>query len=359
MTRPPHRARIAVACLGLVMAAAPAAAVMNWGVTSPAAEALVDGPLNLAVFVEAAEGEQVKGVAIRFLRDGWPFGEGGVLAHRAGSVSAGRSKWGSRMNPSASWVLDGQAMPNGVYDVQTRAKVLTSTGEQWTEWRGHAILLQVPPPATRVAVRSTANGQVEVDWRQSQLPDFVRYDVERSADGTSWAVVASTSSPDDTHILDAPPPGEWQYRIRVVRWDGQGGQLATASAPVTIDRRRPTPALRGRPSQRAAAGEAPGILTLPRPRLPSARAAGQAASRPRTPTLPPLSDDISHRALPYPKVGRQSAGPRGAAEDEREPGASTIAVVQSRLRDRQLLLPVASGLLLMVIAAGVGLQLRR
>lgn len=374
MTRLLSRGGVIVAALGLAcgwlgMTAAPAAAVVDWGVTSPGPEAVVDGPLDLAVFVEAAEGEQVQGVAVRFLRDGWPFGEGGTLSPRAGPLSAGRSKWGSRVNPSASWVLDGQAMPNGLYDVQTRAKILTSTGGQWTEWRGHAIALQVPPPATWLTARSAGDSQVEVGWRQIQLPDFVRYDVERSADGASWAVVASTARPDATSILDDPPPGMWRYRTRVVRSDGQGGQLATASAPVEVDR-RPTPAPGGESPARAAVGEAavgeaPGALTLPRPPLPSPRPAaslGSAGSQPPAPALPPPPGGTSqegayHRTLPYPKG--QGTGPQAAGEDEREPAPSPIAVAQSRLGDRQPLLPIAGGLLLMLTAAYVGLQLRR
>lgn len=361
-----------LACGWLVTGMGPAAAVADWGVTSPGSETLIDGSLDLGVFVQAAEGEQVQGVAIRFLRDGWPFGEIGVLSYRAGPLGGGRSDWGSRLNPNASWVLGGQAMPNGLYDVQTRAKLLTSTGERWTEWRGHAIALQVPPPATALTVRSGGDGQIEVGWRQVQLPDFVRYDVERSADGANWVVVASTARPDATRITDSPPSGMWRYRTRVVRSDGQGGQLSTVSAPVGIVG-LPVPAPAGGPSQpavvgRALTGEASGTVTLPRtPSAPARSAASPepAASRPRAPALPPL-DRTYHWTLPYPKAGRQateSAGqapePQAAGGDEREPGAATTLVVQSRLRDRQLLLPIAGGLLLMITAAHFGLQLRR
>jgi hypothetical protein len=151
VTRLLHRVVMAVTAFGLpygwlVMAATPAATITDWGVTTPGSEALVEGPLDLVAFVQAAEEEHVQGVAIRFLRDGWPFGERGVLSYRAGPLSAGRSNWGSRLNPTASWVLGGQAMPNGLYEVQTQAKVLTSTGQQWTEWRGHAIGHCVDPP---------------------------------------------------------------------------------------------------------------------------------------------------------------------------------------------------------------------
>jgi hypothetical protein len=360
-----HRVVMVVTVLGLpcgwlVMAATPAAAITDWGVTKPGSEALVEGPLDLAAFVQAAEGEHVQGVAIRFLRDGWPFGERGVLSYRAGPLSAGRSNWGSRLNPNAAWVLGGQAMPNGLYEVQTQAKVLTSTGQQWTEWRGHAIALQVPPPATALILRSAANGKVEVGWRQVQLPDFIRYDVERSADGMSWAAVASTASPDATRIIDAPPPGTWRYRTRVVRSDGQGGQLATTSAPVGIDRPLVS-APAGGASWPAAVDKAPGAVTAPGPPPAPAHSAaprGSAGLRPRTPALPPPPEDIYHRLLPYPKVGRQASEPQTVREGEREPGASTISFVQSRLRDRQLL-PIVGGLLLMITAVYVGWQLRR
>jgi hypothetical protein len=46
-------------------------------------------------------------------------------------------------------------------------------------------------------------------------------------------------------------------------------------------------------------------------------------------------------------------------EGGRDQGSSTISVVESPLRDRQLLVPIAGGLLLMMIAVRIGLQLRR
>ncbi|MGH8902207.1 MAG: hypothetical protein ACRDYA_11130 [Egibacteraceae bacterium] len=370
MTRLLHSVAVAMstfglACGWLIAAAAPAVADVDWGLTSPGSETLIGESLNLAVFVEVPESEQVQGVAVRFLRDGWPFGETGMLSYRAGPLSAGRSDWGSRLNPNTSWVLGGQAMPNGLYDVQTRAKLFTSAGERWTEWRGHPIALQIPPPATALTVRSAGDGQTEVGWRQVQLPDFVRYDVERSADGVNWVVVASTARPDTTRITDSPPPGMWRYRTRVVRSDGQGGQLSTVSAAVEIVG-LPVPAPRGGPPQPAAVGraatdEASGTVVLPgAPSFPARSAASPEppASRPGAPALP-LPDDTYRRTLPYPKVGRQATQAQAAGGNEREPGPATTLVVQSRLRDRQLLLPVAGGLLLMITAAHVGLQLRR
>lgn len=361
MTRPWARAVVAVATLGLAcgwlaMAAARPATAADWGVASPGPQALVDGPADLAVLVEAEESEEVRAVAVRFLRDGWPFGERQVLSYRAGAPRAGRSEWGSRLNPNASWALGGQAMPNGVYDVQAQVKLLTSAGEQWTEWRGHPVTLQVPPPATALTVRKAASGRVEVGWRQIQLPDFMRYDVERSADGASWTVVASTARLEATRIVDAPPPGPWRYRTRIVRSDGQGGQLATASAPVRIDPPlTPAPGSGSRQPAAAAADQAPGATAPPRPHLPptpSLMAPGPGAARPQAPALPPPQDSTYHRTLPYPSGTRRSDHPG-------EPGGSTISVVQSRLRDRQLLWPIAGGVLLMITAAGVGWQLRR
>jgi hypothetical protein len=370
MSRLPHRLVMVLIVLGLICgwlstAVAPAAAVVDWGVRDPGLEALVDGPLDLRVFVEAAEGEQVQAVVVRFLRDGWLFGEGRTLSYRAGPVSGGRSDWGSRLNPNVSWVLRGQAMPNGVYDVQTQAKVLTSAGEQWTEWRGHAIALQVPPPATVSTVRNVEGGRVEVSWQRIQLPDFIRYEVERSADGATWSVITSMTSPDATRTVDVPPPGTWRYRTRVVRSDGQGGQLATASAPAGIDK-LPT-ALRNGSSQptmvgKASADEASDARALPSPLLPSVRATAPleaASSRPHVSGVPPPLADTYRRTLPYPKVGRQSTQPQMVTEGGRDLGSSTISVVESPLRDRQLLVPIAGGLLLMMIAARIGLQLRR
>jgi hypothetical protein len=370
MIRLLHCMAMGAATLGLVsgwliIAAVPATAVVNWDVTNPGPDALVEGPLDLAVVVDAAEGEQVQAVAIRFVRDGSPFGASGLLSYRAGPLTAGRSGWGSRLDPTRSWALGGQPMPNGLYDVQTQAKILTSAGEQWTEWRGHPIALQVPPPATISTLRSAGGGQIEVSWRQIQLPDFVRYDVERSADGVSWAVVASMASPDTTRLVDAPPPGMWRYRTRVVRSDGQGGQLTTVSAPAGIDGLPPhapggdssQPAMVGA----AAADDASGAVPLTRPPSPAAGSdthLAPGAWKPPALTSPHPPSDTYHRTLPYPKTRQQAVRAEAAAE-EREAGANAISVTPSPLHDRQLLLPVAGGLLLMILAAHVGLQLRR
>ena len=105
-----------------------------------------------------------------------------------------------------------------------------------------ALSLVGPPavpfaPADFTAVR-TGPATIEIDWTDVAV-DEEYYQIERSADGSSWTLLQQTA-PDTTYYTDitATEGGDYYYRIRAVNTVGQS---AWVTASVTVPQPPPAP----------------------------------------------------------------------------------------------------------------------
>ena len=219
-----------------VVRAAPAMAVEEWGVAAPSSGTTIRDRTHLSAFATAMPAERVEAVVLRLIGPGLAGAPTRELQFEAGTPDGGRSAWGIDLEPLASWAAGGGPMANGRYriEVQVRSS-LQGVPQEPTGWQGHAIVLDVPPPATRVevAVAAADARTFDVTWQPVSVPDFVRYEVERAAglDGP-WATVARVPAAGATELIDAvEEPGDYRYRVVVVRAGGDGGEATTASSP--------------------------------------------------------------------------------------------------------------------------------
>ncbi|HWB72963.1 MAG TPA: hypothetical protein VG452_12175 [Egibacteraceae bacterium] len=392
--RPARRTRrgrrwagLGLAAVWLLVSAPPAGAVSGFGIDAPSGT--VTGASAVAAFVEqnAAEAntERIAAVESRFLLGGAQSGstEGLELVsqdvHRAGRTSHYRAA----LDPFASRWTGGRPMANGSYRLQVR--VITQVGAappQTSEWRERQIVLEVPPPQTTAAAKlvDPARRTVEVSWRPvgADLPDFVRYVVERSVNGGRWSEVRRITRPSAGSDVDTVGDGEYRYRVTVVRSSGSGGELSSPpSAPSTALRVGDTPGQPGQPGttpgapgepgapggpdaapdrigiRRGAGGPrmGPGAATPPRIDVPGAPAPVTAPSA----AAPAPGDDAFRRTLPYGDVGGPAVGQDLAADESGLEGDGTLTIFDRQLVTRDVVVPVAAGLVLMLL----GLHIRR
>lgn len=228
-----------VLALGWLLAAAlPAVAVQDWGVSSPGAGARITRPVELVGYATAQPAEHVDRVQVRFtVPGGAQYGATRDLSHASGPRDGGRSTWATGLDPLRSWVVDGGAMANGRYRVETRVFYAVATvPAEPTGWRGHDVVLVVPPPKPTATAEEVGPNTAEIRWTTADVPDFVRYAVQRAPGGEgSWTTVAEIPNGRVGRTVDTTPkPGEWRYRVQSVRSDGLGGEVSTTSDPVTV-----------------------------------------------------------------------------------------------------------------------------
>lgn len=230
----------------LLVAAAGAGAVEpgDYRVTDPPAGGQITGPIVFVATVDSGPLEQVEVVEMRLLRNGSRVGPVRAMDYAGGERNAGTSRWERGLNPLSSWTADGEAMPNGPYQVEIRVISQAPGQRETTNWAGHTVNVRVAPPATTVSARvvSREARTVEVSWEPVPLPDFRRYVVQRAPEQGGFTTVAElTSSNADSTVDVVPDHGTWRYRVQVVRASGNGGELSSTSAEQQIEVPEPAP----------------------------------------------------------------------------------------------------------------------
>lgn len=402
----------------VVTSAAPAHAVAEWGVEQPASGSTVTGATHVRAFARAVKGEQVDGMRVRFRSaDGGSSGQTRDLSFTGLEQNAGteRSTWARPFDPLASDWHGGAVMPNGRYVVETQAVSSVESIDfgnelrRESDWRGHQITVDAPPPPTSVSAQVTdpQAGTVQVNWTASVVPDFRRYVVQRASAGGDFTDVHTTDdSAAASHTDRVDGDGEYRYRVRVVR-AGAEGERESASEPAAVTVQDPASEggdgedpdggdsadeedEDGDPGDAGASGS-PGSADPPqlstRSEGPSGPDASDATREPRTAAGPgvdddfePPSGDVFEERLDYdvaeggrapqaggqaPQAAEQEQTPRDGRDGEQEPmpreqasGAegSRLTIWDGReLNSQEVLVPVATGLVLIL----GGLHLRR
>ncbi|MDQ6796782.1 MAG: fibronectin type III domain-containing protein [Actinomycetota bacterium] len=212
-----------------------------------------------------------------------------------------------------------------------------------------------PAPPADVSATANADGSVTVTWSRNSEPDLVGYQVQRRGPGGSgFEPVGSAvtqppegSKPQWTDTTVGSTGGQFEYRVVAVRPDGDGAVTdratsASSGAGVTV----PGPAGPGGP---AAGG--PDAVTGPGPG--GAFTAG-------SPSSLDLSSFLAAGGTPPTVPGGEPDGTFSAtlpfgAKDEPEMGSGSVEILGRSTSRRSLLIPIATGLLLCLVA----LHLRR
>jgi hypothetical protein len=232
-----------VLALAWVLAAALPATAASSTLVAPGAGAVISSAAPFAIRADATAGafETVDGVEVRLAS----LPNTRAMDHTGGD-RRGTSSWSATLNPMNAWASPGGGpLPNGSYTLEVRVRYLVAGAPRPpTDWRGHAIVLDVPPPATTVTasvVEVTAR-TVSVSWQPVSLPDFQRYVVQRAAGTGSYTDIAEVTSAGTTRFLDAAPShGEWRYRVVVARASASGGSKTATSEPATVSFAPPPP----------------------------------------------------------------------------------------------------------------------
>lgn len=390
---------VALALAWVAAAAMPARAASNWGVEQPGAGASVTDQTYVRAFVDAISGEKIEGVRARFRQSGGggpgQVAELSFASRSGGDAGTERSTWARPFNPLASEWHGGGPVPNGRYvlEVQVVSSVESVDFEDQlrreSEWRGHEIVVDAPPPAASVSaeVADPKARSVRVSWQGTNVPDFRRYELQRARGGGEFSQVHTTSDPQATSFTDTvDEDGDYQYRVRVVRAGADSADKASMSAPAGVAVKKPA----GQESSDAGGGGEPGGGDAgggPSPGQSGApgisgggpgSATGDSEADARAPrtapgpnvddTIEPPDPNVFDEQLDYGEQGSgrdpaqapQAAGEendqRVAREDTSVNDSGLLSVWDSRdLNNEDVLVPVATGL---VLTLG-GLHVRR
>lgn len=356
---------LAMAGAWLVSAGLPAAAAQDWSVRSPSPGEVVTGPFDIHAEVVSFQDQQIDAVRSRFRLGDQAVGEVRNLQRRGESEDATlpgqkRSTW------SGSTSVSG--LPNGTYVVEV--SVVNSLYPNGSAWRGHEVVVDVPPTATlEIARVADADARkVELRWARSTAPDHVRYVVQRARSGGGFTDV-HTEGPVDTttHVDTVPEHGDYQYRLKVVRLGADGSERQAVSQPRSVSVK---PGASGRPENEPQPGspgdddDAPGDGDASpggsRPAPPqlsgrSSSAPSTTSARSQRPNVapPPNPNSTFEERLDYgelPEWANESADPEsmadaGAGAASGDAGTLTVFGGQDMTAD-QVLKPVAGGLVL-------------
>lgn len=402
-------ARAAAALLALTLAfgwllvsAVPARAVTDWGVEQPGSGAAVSEATYVRAYARSVEGEQVDGMRVRFLADGGgQSGQVRDLSFTGGQrqdAGTQRSTWGRPFDPLASDWHGGAPMPNGHYTVEAQAVSSVESVDfddelhRESDWRGHRITVDAPPPPTSVNARvaDAEAGTVEVSWSASSVPDFRRYVVQRATAGGGFSDVHTAQDAGAVSYTDTVGgDGEYRYRVRVVRAGATGERTSMSDpAPVSVqaspDEDESPNGEGGDGADGEDAGESAGGSDEPgvtsgsadppqlstRTEEPSSSGSQDDTRAPRTAPGPgvgddfePPSGDVFEENLDYdtpegqrPQAAEQEEdeGGRGGGRGQptaqgqaREPEGGQLTVLNGReLNSQEVLVPVAAGLVL-------------
>lgn len=258
----------------------------------------------------------------------------------------------------ATAAVSGHALVNGVLGSDT-------TGQKDT---GFQIEVKPAPPANVKAVVNP-DRSVTVSWTRNGEPDLVGYQVRRRAVGSSAFSTVSPAIPQPssgstvqfTDTSTEAAGGNFQYVVLAVRPDGDGtvGGRATTQSAITSAVAVPAPDGGAPPIV------APGSTPAAKPGASGAPvgfdvsgfvSAGSRSAPPKiaVPGAPVLPDGTFVSTLPFSvPSGDAASAPTGGSDrvDIREAGSTSDR--------RGLLLPVAAGLVLCVVAFHVRLLNRK
>lgn len=116
--------------------------------------------------------------------------------------------------------LDLTRFPNGPARVEARASF---NGSSPTDWTGHEIRVDFPPPHTPVKASPVAPDAVAVSWQPVAIPDVTGYEVQRALGEGGWEGIVTVRAGQHTHTDTGVPPGSHRYRVRALRPGGTGG----------------------------------------------------------------------------------------------------------------------------------------
>lgn len=234
-------------------AALPAAAeVVDFGVESPSAGAVVASATPLVAYVDRTtpppdeDGnvpkERVE-MRSRLLDGGRNPVSSKIVRLTPGDQSevqpgVERARFFGEINPySLVWLTVPAAAPNGRYILQVQFQnTAGDVSRDPSEWRDHPIVLDAPPPATTATaeVADAAAKQVRVDWNSVDVPDLLYYDVERQAGGGDWVAAAAGVDPGTTTVTDSVgEAGSYRYRVVAVRAGAEKGSTLSSTSAAT------------------------------------------------------------------------------------------------------------------------------
>lgn len=236
-----RRAVAVLAVVALVMGllavtASPAAAVSDVRLTSPSPDSQVSGPTTVRVEVDARALEEVESVEVRLRRDGRIVGPATQLGHADGETSGGTSRWSTSWDPNSGWMGDGQDLSNGTYKLEARAmSSVAGASDEASGWSGHNIVVSTGVDAPSLDGRA-ANGHVQLQWTESDAPNFMAYRLQRSKGNGPFETITTVGERGATSYRDTPPEsGTWRYRVTAVHGDGAGGEQTATSGVVSVD----------------------------------------------------------------------------------------------------------------------------
>lgn len=361
---------LALASGWLVAAALPAGAAQDWGVESPAPGAVVTAAFPIGAFAVTFADQGVEQMRWQLRRGGATVVDGTLSAagESAGTLPGQtRSTW----NGVARF---GDRLPNGVYAVEVSA--VNSAYPNGSPWRGHEIVIDVPPTATlEIARVADANARkVELRWARSSAPDHVRYVVQRAQGGGSFTDVHTVNTSDSSVYVDTVPEyGDYRYRIKVVRMAADGSEREAVSEPRSVSVQ---PDASGRPEtgeepdgigggdaeppadEGGGGGDGDGAAPGPGTSVPQlsppapTTTPAPTSSRAQRPNVnpPPNPNSTFEERLDYGELPEwdteEEPPPEVLAEAGEDPGTLTVFGGDGGVTTEQALKPVAGGLVL-------------
>lgn len=360
----------------LTLGAPPSTAEVQLTLVSPRPGEVLSGPFDIVVETQVSDGDLVDGVDARI----------SGASNRVYTLQAegppdidGRQRWVLSVDP-----LAGDPFANGAHRIAVRPASTTSPDQAWT---GHEVRLVVPYRGQLVAAPTGEDPTVvTLTWDPVDLPDFLRYRIERRPDAQDglWRTVAEFTDPATRDASDAvPAPGAYRYRLVVVRSDGADAEVhgyspargvrADPADPGTFDPPpepdpNPTPTPRPTPTDDDVAQGGGGGAGDPGP--PETQTAGTPAQPrppqvtvnpppappgPRPPRVVPLDDQVFEEQLPLPDDDSEvTVGETETAfVDGSVRAGDTLAVLTEEPIDRSVVAAGAMGLLLVVVAGHV------
>lgn len=343
----------------LVAAVLPAGAAGEPGLDRPVPTERITGtePYGVVAYIDAAAGEEVRGMDVRLLSGGQQVGSVRQLEFME-VVDAGpgmrRTRWNGAID-LFTWD-EGEPLRNGAYRVEVRGQLaFQGVPRDPTEWRGVDVVVDADPPSTTVTTKviDQAQRRVEVAWEPVMLADFKHYVVQRRLNGGGWLDYKVVPTMDRTRWADnVPTDGEYGYRVQTVRVaaDGSSERKSAWSGPSAVRVRKPVSTSSGPPigSSGPGSASAPGG-TSAGGGPPVLRVTRGAARRPPLFTGPDTYEPVLDYGDAEPPL---ASGPEDLGETGGEVPEGTLSVDGggSSVDMRQVLVPVAAGLLLTLSA---------
>ena len=347
----------------LLAAALPAVAAGEPGLDRPSQGERITGanPYLVIAYIDAAAGEEVRGMDVRLVDDGRQVGTAHTLDFME-VIDAGpgmrRTRWNGSIN-LFTWD-EGEPLRNGSYRLEVRGQLaFQGVPREPTEWRGVEVVVDADAPSTTVSTKvlDAAQRRVEVAWEPVPLGDFKHYVVQRRLNGGGWLDYKVVPTMDRTRWADvAPTDGEYAYRVQTVRTgaDGSSERKSAWSAPSSVQVRKPASSSGPPPT---ASGPAAGPGTSAGGGPPVVRVTRGAARRPPLFTGPDTYEPVLEYGAEPPVASGPEAPDLSEIGDVPE-GTLSVDGSDRSIDLRQVLVPVAAGLLLTLSAVHVRRFLR-